>query len=172
MYNTVTQQQTDSTAAPPDARRGIIVEHYPTMSSREISRMFAIPKSTVIRWAKKLNLTHTPETQRRLRDKCCCSLQLGRTPESYTKAARTMKRHRTMEMFRMRSGIPTETNLHLTLLPPKAQKAVARLIREYSYFRDIQAGGHYTLFYDASTRRTQLEHLYTERYRVVFRDAT
>lgn len=157
-------------SCPSPERHALIAEHYPTMSAGEISVRFGIPKSTVIRLASRLGLKHDAPTSERLRQKCADAIARSRTPEVFGAIAAKMKRVRAMERFRMMSGMPQQTRLRISLLSPKAQRAVTRLCREYGYFRHTATGGHFTLYYDAHTRRTPLEHIYTARYRVIFQE--
>lgn len=152
------------------SRRDTIAANYPYMSANELSERFGIPKSSVIRWAEKLNLRHTSATMRRLLDKRSEALAKGRTPQSCRAAAEKMRRHRKMERFRILSGQPQQTSLNVSILSKPAARAATRLCREFNYFRDKRVGGQFTLYYDAQTRRTPFESVYTQRYRFLFKE--
>lgn len=160
-----------SLSTPSEERIAIVKEHYPYMSLMEISTSFDIPYTSVARLAKKMGLKHTEDTEKRLKLKHKDTFNRVFNPSSRKAFIAKMKRIRTLERFRIMSGMPQQTKLRVSLLTPKAQVAVTRLCRERNYFRDIEAGGHFTLFYDEQTDRTPFEHLYVARYRICFKSS-
>lgn len=149
----------------------IVRANYPTMSASEIADKFPISKGRVIAVAKRLGLQHTPETEKRLYEKVRGKSLGARTTESFQQQVETWKKTRKMEHLRFLSGLPQQTKFHFASMPEKTTKAIWHLTTKYNYFRDEKIGGLYTLFYDEQTHRTPMEHLYTKRYGLKFKEA-
>lgn len=146
----------------------IAVRHYPDMSISEIVETFRVSKSLIAFWVQRLHLQHTSKTEQRLREKIKANFRKGRTPESNARGAATLKRLRRLETFRVKSGLPQKTRMKISVTPNRTRKAIHYLIAQYNYFRDVPVGGIYTMYFDAETRRTPNESLFSRRYGLKF----
>lgn len=153
------------------AAREIVIAEYPNMSSREISVKYGLCRTTILRWANRLNLQHTPETLQRLKHKTAEAQKKAFTKEVYDKIHATRARIYKMERLRVMSGLPQKTKLHVSITPKRTLIAIRRLCDKYNYFTDESTGGVYTLYYDEETRRTPKEDFYSKRHGLTFRQA-
>lgn len=144
----------------------IVKAEYPYRSAQEIASKYGISKATVSCWARKLKITHTPETERRIKEKVDKALREAPSPESIAAGLKKRARKRRMETFRVISGMPQKTNIRIRVIPARTQKAIWRLCRRLGYLKT--ARNSVTLAYDNETRRTRNETLYTERYGIQF----
>lgn len=143
-----------------ERRARLLREMYPTMSTKEISERTGIHKSWLISNAKKLGLTHTPETVERLRTK------RGEWHIDSSKLSRRRKAIYKMERFRLLSGMPQETRLEVYLTPPKVRNAMRKLARKKGYwFDDIDSR---TMYYDENTVRSRFENYHKRTNRISF----
>lgn len=144
----------------------IVKAEYPYKSAQEIADEYGISKATVSRWARKLKIVHTPETERRIKEKVDKAMKEAPPPESIAAGLKKRAHKRRMETFRVMSGIPQKTNIRIRVMPVRTQKAIWRLCRRFGYLKT--ARNSVTLAYDNETRRTRNETLYTERYGIQF----
>lgn len=144
-----------------ERRARLLREMYPTMSTKEISERTGIHKSWLISNARKLGLTHTPETVERLRTKRGVKRNCD-----YAAVGRRRKAIYKMERFRLLSGMPQETRLEVYLAPPKVRDAMRKLAREKGYwFDDIDSR---TMYYDENTVRSRFENYHKRANRISF----
>ena len=73
-----------------------------------------------------------------------------------------------MERFRVMSGLPQKTKMRIATRPTKAYKAIWYLVNMRNYFRDIEVGGRFTLYYDEQTKRSGKEDYYTKSCGLTF----
>ncbi len=143
----------------------VIKAEYPYKSAKEIADAHGLSKATVTRWAKKLNLSHTPETAQRIEEKVRKALT-GRCPdESYAVGKEKRRRKRKMDLFRVMSGMPQKTNYRIRILPVRTQKAIWFLCKR-GYIKT--ARNSVKMLYDNGTKRTPNEQLYTKKYGIQF----
>lgn len=141
-------------------RERLLREMYPTMSTSEISDRTGIHKSWLIANARRLGLTHTPETAERLRTK------RGEWHIDSSKLSRRRKAIYKMERLRLMSGMPQETNLTVYLVPTRVRDAMRKLAREKGYWYDDLESR--TLYYDGNTARTRFERHHERANRISF----
>lgn len=144
----------------------IVKAEYPYKSAQEIASEYGISKATVSRWARKLKITHTPEAERRIKEKVDKAMKEAPPPESIAAGLKKRAHKRRMETFRVMSGMPQKTNIRIRVMPVRIQKAIWRLCRRFGYIKTVR--NSVTLAYDNKTRRTRNETLYTERYGIQF----
>ena len=145
-----------------------ITELYPHHSQQEIADLLGVKKNLVARAARRLGLAHTPETEKRLRDKEQAARQAANTPEVRARAQAKMRRVRRMEMRRLLGGEAPRTGYRLLITPRKLAACLWRLKRVYGY---IYVRNSYTLYYDDGTRRLEkpcAEEWYAHKYGITF----
>lgn len=143
----------------------IVKAEYPHKSAKEIADTHGFSKSFVTRWAKKLNLSHTPEAAQRIEEKVRKAM-LGRCPdESYAIGKEKRRRKRRMDTLRVMSGMPQQTGYRIRILPIRTQKAIWLLGRR-GYIKT--ARNSVKMLYDTDTKRTPNEQLYTKKYGIQF----
>lgn len=149
------------TKAETQRRERILREMYPTASTSEIKAQTGIPRSWLIRHAKRLGLTHTPDTEKRLHAKKYINRHIDRALLSRRHKARYK-----MERFRLLSGMPQETRIYVSLTPKKVRRAMYKLAREKNYWiGDIESR---ILYYDSHTHRTRCEAHHISKSRITF----
>lgn len=150
-------------------KRGGIEEElsrlYPVMSASEISAAVGVSASTVKRWARRLGLRHTAETEARLREKSTGMYVWS--PEKRAEASRRRRALYRLEHLRAISGEKRRTRLPVRTLPLKTQSAVRRLVRLFGYTRTDDGC---TLERPASPVGKVDEAYYAKRYRIIFTD--
>ncbi|WP_370790467.1 hypothetical protein [Leyella stercorea] len=83
----------------------------------------------------------------------------------------TKKRTWMMERFRVMSGLPQRTKMRIATRPIKVHKAIWYLENMRNYFRDIEVGGKFTLYYDDETKRSGKECYYAQQLGLTFKKA-
>jgi hypothetical protein len=146
----------------------IVVREYPHLSSGEIAKKYGINKSLVIRCAASLGLKHTEETKERLREQQRNRCRLVSTPEVVEKRHKKRAKTVRMELFNIKSGMPQKTKLHFCVIPKRVHFVINYLVRRRNYFRDIEVGGRFTLYYDEQTKRSGKEDYYTKSCGLTF----
>lgn len=148
----------------------ITIREYPYSSAGEIAARHGVCSGSVWYWVKKLNLQQTDETKARiLKKKHRCIANIIKTnPEVKRKSMETKKRTWKMERFRVMSGMPQKTKLRIAMRPTKAYRAIWYLVNMRNYFRDIEVGGRFTLYYDEQTKRSGKEDYYTKSCGLTF----
>ena len=143
----------------------IIKTEFPHKSMQEIADAHGFSKSLVYRWAKKLNLSHTEEAQRRIDEKVRTAM-LGRCPvDSYAVGMEKRRRKRKMDVLRVMSGMPQQTGYRIRILPVRTQKAIWALCKR-GYIKTSK--NSVKILYDIDTQRTPNEQLYTRKYGIQF----
>ena len=148
----------------------ITIREYPYSSAGEIAARHGVCSGSVFYWVKKLNLQHTDETKARILKKMqgCIANTIKTNPEIKRKSMETKKRTWRMERFRAMSGMPQKTKLRIAMRPTKAYRAIWYLVNMRNYFRDIEVGGRFTLYYDEQTKRSGKEDYYTKSCGLTF----
>lgn len=147
-----------------------VIREYPYSSAGEIAARHGVRHSSVEYWARKLNLQHTDETKARITEKIYGRIAhtIKTDPEVKRKSIETKKRTWMMERFRVMSGLPQKTKLRVATRPVKVYKAIWYLVNMRNYFRDIEVGGRFTLYYDGETKRSGKEEYYTKSCGLTF----
>lgn len=148
----------------------ITIREYPYSSAGEIAARHGVCSGSVWYWVKKLNLQQTDETKARILKKArgCIANTIKTNPEVKRKSMETKKRTMMMERFRVMSGMPQKTKIRIAMRPTKAYKAIWYLVNMRNYFRDIEVGGRFTLYYDEQTKRSGKEDYYTKSCGLTF----
>lgn len=136
-----------------ERRRNEIHEYvrnmYPEMSSSEISKVLGITKSCVTNIAKSLGVTHTRETEERLRRKCAQAIV---RPEVIAKRSESLKKTLRLDRYRAANGIRQKTRRKFKTIPSRCLCARNYLCNKYNYFYDKDYGELLTIFYDSETK--------------------
>lgn len=74
-----------------------------------------------------------------------------------------------MERFRVMSDLPQRTKMRIATRPTKVYKAIWYLENMRNYFRDIEVGGKFTLYYDDETKRSDKECYYAQQLGLTFK---
>lgn len=92
-------------------------------------------------------------------------------PEVKRKMLETRRRTIMMERFRVMSGLPQKTRMRIATQPVKVYKTIWYLENMRNYFRDIEVGGRFTLYYDEQTKRSGKEEYYAKSFGLTFKKA-
>ena len=77
-----------------------------------------------------------------------------------------MRKKWRMEYFRVRSGMPQQTNFNLRQIPRSVYNKIYYQIRHNGYIQDEY--DFKTLYYDENTKRSKIEKNMTEKYKIKF----
>lgn len=148
--------------------QNIVLQFYPTMSTREVAALHGVSPNAVSYWARKLRVTHTPDTIIRLRRKVGMATTASLTPEARLRKSERMRRIWAVERFRLMSGMPPKTRYRPAALPRRLRDVLYRLCHRYDYFSDTDVASPLTLFYDRDTIRCRAESRFTAKYGIIF----
>lgn len=159
------------------ATEALVRQHYPHLSGHEIDRRFGPTRGTASRIAKRLGITHTAETLRRLHDENQARLVESQKQVDTKARARKWKARRRFDELRILEGKPQRSNHKFLRTPRRTYNAKNWLIRIHGYLQDPDEP--YTLRYDAHTRRRPrkehtrrfigTEDYYEEKYHIQFK---
>ena len=140
---------------------------YPDYSSSEISKMLKITKSCVTSIAKSLGVTHTQETEERLKRKCAQAIV---RPEIIAKRSESLKKTLRLDRYRSANGIKQKTRRKFKTVPSRCLCARNYLCNKYNYFYDKDYGELLTIFYDSETKmlREEQQKHYETKYGIKF----
>lgn len=145
-----------------------ITELYPTHTGSECAKMLGLARSTVIRWARRLNLQHTPETLQRINEERKQTLARCRENMDIQKRVRTWKRHRRMDEIRFMSGLKQNTRFHMKIYPRRVYTAMYYLCCKYGYvFSDYD---YFALIRPHGRVRQKTEEYFAAKYKIKFKD--
>lgn len=147
-----------------ERRTEILLRSWATQSSYEIEQETGIPKSWLIKNARKRGLKHTEETTRRLKLKSHLNWHIDREALSQKK-----KRMFRMDVFRVMSGMKPLGNIPVYLTPKITRRAMYKLARRGYWFDNVDDR---KLYYNEETNRTKWEAYHTRKHRIVFIDAS
>lgn len=153
--------------------KDITIREYSYSSAGEIATRHGVCSGSVWYWVKKLGLRQTDETKARILKKTrgCIANTIKTNPEAKRKSMETKKRTWMMERFRVMSGLPQKTKMRIATRPTKVYKAIWYLENMRNYFRDIEVGGKFTLYYDDETKRSGKECYYALQLGLTFKKA-
>lgn len=137
-----------------------VAELYPDHSQREIAELLGLGISRPGKIARRLGLTHSPETEERLKVKQMEKRMMAHTPEVWERAISKCRRKRRMEMRRLLGGEKQQTRYRLSIMPKKQRACLQRLARKFGYIYTLNS---YVVCYDEQTDR-RLNMLYDEDY--------
>lgn len=155
----------------PPAMVETIKSMYPTHTCREIANETGIPKSTVIRWAAKLGLRHTEETEKRIKDNKLMTLAKARKNINWENRGKKWRLHRRIDELRVLSGLPQRTKHRFALRPRKVYHAMWCLCNKYGY-EWVDGHPYWLTRPDGEPGRSQKqrEQLFSTRYKITFID--
>ena len=145
-----------------------IVERYaPYMTFKEMANKFGYDQSYWSSLARKYGIKNSKEKEERIAENKRKALGNIKRREGYWKEFGEMMRKKwRMEYFRVRSGMPQQTNLTLRQIPRSVYNKVYHQIRHNGYIQDEY--DFKTLYYDENTKRSSYEKELTEKYKIKF----
>ena len=145
-----------------------IVERYPPyMTFKEMADKFGYDQSYWSSLARKYGIKNSKEKAERIAENKRKALGNTKKREGYWKEFSEMmcKKWR-MEYFRVRSGMPQQTNFNLRQIPRSVYNKIYYQIRHNGYIQDEY--DFKTLYYDENTKRSKIEKNMTEKYKIKF----
>ena len=145
-----------------------IVERYaPYMTFKEMADKFGYDQSNWSLLARKYGIKNSKEKSERIAENKRKALGNTKKREGYWKGFSEMMRKKwRMEYFRVRSGMPQQTNFNLRQIPRSVYNKIYYQIRHNGYIQDEY--DFKTLYYDENTKRSKIEKNMTEKYKIKF----
>ena len=145
-----------------------IVERYaPYMTFKEMADKFGYDQSNWSLLARKYGIKNSKEKSERIAENKRKALDNTKKREGYWKEFSEMMRKKwRMEYFRVRSGMPQQTNFNLRQIPRSVYNKIYYQIRHNGYIQDEY--DFKTLYYDENTKRSKIEKNMTEKYKIKF----
>ena len=145
-----------------------IVERYaPYMTFKEMADKFGYDQSNWSLLARKYGIKNSKEKAERIAENKRKALGNTKKREGYWKEFSEMMRKKwRMEYFRVRSGMPQQTNFNLRQIPRSVYNKIYYQIRHNGYIQDEY--DFKTLYYDENTKRSKIEQNMTEKYKIKF----
>lgn len=145
-----------------------IVERYaPYMTFKEMADKFGYDQSNWSLLARKYGIKNSKEKSERIAENKRKALGNTKKREGYWKEFSEMMRKKwRMEYFRVRSGMPQQTNFNLRQIPRSVYNKIYYQIRHNGYIQDEY--DFKTLHYDENTKRSKIEKNMTEKYKIKF----
>lgn len=145
-----------------------IVERYaPYMTFKEMADKFGYDQSNWSLLARKYGIKNSKEKAEKIAENKRKALGNTKKREGYWKEFSEMMRKKwRMEYFRVRSGMPQQTNFNLRQIPRSVYNKIYYQIRHNGYIQD--ECDFKTLYYDENTKRSKIEQNMTEKYKIKF----
>ena len=145
-----------------------IVERYaPYMTFKEMADKFGYDQSNWSLLARKYGIKNSKEKAERIAENKRKALGNTKKREGYWKEFSEMMRKKwRMEYFRVRSGMPQQTNFNLRQIPRSVYNKIYYQIRHNGYIQDEY--DFKTLYYDENTKRSKIEKNMAEKYKIKF----
>ena len=145
-----------------------IVERYaPYMTFKEMADKFGYDPSNWSLLARKYGIKNSKEKAERIAENKRKALGNTKKREGYWKEFSEMMRKKwRMEYFRVRSGMPQQTNFNLRQIPRLVYNKIYYQIRHNGYIQDEY--DFKTLYYDENTKRSKIEKNMAEKYKIKF----
>ena len=145
-----------------------IVERYaPYMTFKEMADKFGYDQSNWSLLARKYGIKNSKEKSERIAENKRKALGNTKKREGYWKEFSEMMRKKwRMEYFRVRSGMPQQTNFNLRQIPRSVYNKIYYQIRHNGYIQDEY--DFKTLYYDENTKRSKIEKNMIEKYKIKF----
>lgn len=145
-----------------------IVERYaPYMTFKEMADKFGYDQSYWSSLARRYGIKNSKEKAERIAENKRKALGNVKKREGYWKEFSEMMRKKwRMEYFRVRSGMPQQTNLYLRQVGRGAYSIIYKYIRDRGYIQD--ENDFKTLYYDNNTKRSNVEKKMAEKYKIKF----
>ena len=143
-----------------------IVERYaPYMTFKEMAEKFGYCESNWAHLARKMGIKSSEEKKKRTKERRRNAINELKKREGYWKEFSEMMRKKwRMEYFRVRSGMPQQTNLYLRQVGRGAYSIIYKYIRDRGYIQD--ENDFKTLYYDNNTKRSNVEKKMAEKYKL------
>ena len=138
--------------------REIVLQYYPDMSTKEMSKKFGWTPSRINIVAKELGIRHSENVYKK---HPAPTLRRSWTDEQKRKRSEDLKRLFKEEERRILSGLPRKTKYHLRTIPLKILGIKIFLCKRRNYFSDNDIDPM-ALFYDAETIRFSPSYRKTE----------
>ena len=144
------------------------VERYaPYMTFKEMADKFGYDQSNWSLLARKYGIKNSKEKAERIAENKRKALDNTKKREGYWKEFSEMMRKKwRMEYFRVRSGMPQQTNFNLRQIPRSVYNKIYYQIRHNGYIQDEY--DFKTLYYDENTKRSKIEKNMAEKYKIKF----
>ena len=137
------------------------------MTFKEMADKFGYDQSNWSLLARKYGIKNSKEKSERIAENKRKALGNTKKREGYWKEFSEMMRKKwRMEYFRVRSGMPQQTNFNLRQIPRSVYNKIYYQIRHNGYIQDEY--DFKTLYYDENTKRSNYEKELTEKYKIKF----
>ena len=147
--------------------RKIVEKYAPYMTFKEMADKFGYDQSNWSLLARKYGIKNSKEKAERIAENKRKALGNTKKREGYWKEFSEMMRKKwRMEYFRVRSGMPQQTNFNLRQIPRSVYNKIYYQIRHNGYIQDEY--DFKTLYYDENTKRSKIEQNMTEKYKIKF----
>ena len=147
--------------------RKIVKKYAPYMTFKEMADKFGYDQSNWSLLARKYGIKNSKEKAERIAENKRKALGNTKKREGYWKEFSEMMRKKwRMEYFRVRSGMPQQTNFNLRQIPRSVYNKIYYQIRHNGYIQDEY--DFKTLYYDENTKRSKIEKNMTEKYKIKF----
>ena len=147
--------------------RKIVEKYAPYMTFKEMADKFGYDQSNWSLLARKYGIKNSKEKAERIAENKRKALGNTKKREGYWKEFSEMMRKKwRMEYFRVRSGMPQQTNFNLRQIPRSVYNKIYYQIRHNGYIQDEY--DFKTLYYDENTKRSKIEKNMTEKYKIKF----
>ena len=147
--------------------RKIVEKYAPYMTFKEMADKFGYDQSNWSLLARKYGIKNSKEKAERIAENKRKALDNTKKREGYWKEFSEMMRKKwRMEYFRVRSGMPQQTNFNLRQIPRSVYNKIYYQIRHNGYIQDEY--DFKTLYYDENTKRSKIEKNMTEKYKIKF----
>lgn len=147
--------------------RKIVEKYAPYMTFKEMADKFGYDQSNWSLLARKYGIKNSKEKAERIAENKRKALDNTKKREGYWKEFSEMMRKKwRMEYFRVRSGMPQQTNFNLRQIPRSVYNKIYYQIRHNGYIQDEY--DFKTLYYDENTKRSKIEQNMTEKYKIKF----
>ena len=147
--------------------RKIVEKYAPYMTFKEMADKFGYDQSNWSLLARKYGIKNSKEKAERIAENKRKALDNTKKREGYWKEFSEMMRKKwRMEYFRVRSGMPQQTNFNLRQIPRSVYNKIYYQIRHNGYIQDEY--DFKTLYYDGNTKRSKIEKNMTEKYKIKF----
>ena len=145
-----------------------IVERYaPYMTFKEMADKFGYDPYNWSLLARTYRTKNSKEKAERIAENKRKALGNTKKREGYWKEFSEMMRKKwRMEYFRVRSGMPQQTNFNLRQIPRSVYNKIYYQIRHNGYIQDEY--DFKTLYYDENMKRSSYEKELTEKYKIKF----
>ena len=145
--------------------RKIVEKYAPHMTYKEMAEKFGYCESNWAHLARKMGIKCSEEKKKRTQERRRNAINEVKNRDGYWgKISDIMRKKWRMEYFRVRSGMPQQTNLYLRQVGKGAYSIIYKYIRDRGYIQD--ENDFKTLYYDDNTKRSNVEKKMAEKYKL------